>query len=88
MAMGPNAVGDLAGLDIGASVRRGMARTSPTTRASTGFPTGWPSSGRFGQKTGTRFLSLRRRRAASARTIPEVAELIRAEAERLSVKQR
>jgi 3-hydroxyacyl-CoA dehydrogenase len=45
MAMGPCATGDLAGLDIGAAVRRARGTTAPIADALV-------AQGRFGQKTG------------------------------------
>jgi 3-hydroxyacyl-CoA dehydrogenase len=86
MAMGPNAVGDLAGLDIGASVRRewqGKPDDPRFYRVSDLLA----ERGRYGQKTGAGFY--RYEGADKKRTNdPEVLELIRAEAERLGVPQR
>lgn len=84
MAMGPNAVGDLAGLDVGYRARR--ERKDPPTD-----PRYWrvadrlAEMGRFGQKTGRGFY----RYDGDVRTPdPEVAALARAEAQRLGVTPR
>ena len=86
MAMGPNAVGDLAGLDVGYRVRK--ERKDPPTD-----PRYWrvadmlAEMGRHGQKTGLGFYRYEgesRQRTAD----PQLAELIRAEARRLDVSQR
>jgi 3-hydroxyacyl-CoA dehydrogenase len=86
MAMGPNAVGDLAGLDIGASVRRewqGKPDDPRFYRVSDLLA----ERGRYGQKTGAGFY--RYEGADKKRSDdPEVLALIRAEAERLGVRQR
>jgi 3-hydroxyacyl-CoA dehydrogenase len=86
MAMGPNAVGDLAGLDVGFQVRKewqGKPDDPRFYRVSDMLA----ELGRFGQKTGRGFY--RYDGAGGERTPdPEVVELIRAEAERLEVKQR
>ncbi len=86
MAMGPNAVGDLAGLDIGWQVRREWAGKPDDPRFYR------PSDllaelGRYGQKTGRGFY---RYDADGGERVadPEVIELIRAEAARLGVAQR
>ncbi|HET6628608.1 MAG TPA: 3-hydroxyacyl-CoA dehydrogenase NAD-binding domain-containing protein [Woeseiaceae bacterium] len=86
MAMGPNAVGDLAGLDVGYRIRQER--------------TDWPADprfyavadrlaelGRFGQKTGA---GMYRYEPGSRAPLPdpEVRQLIRDEAERLGVEQR
>jgi 3-hydroxyacyl-CoA dehydrogenase len=85
MAMGPNAVGDLAGLDIGWQVRKewqGKPDDPRFYRASDRLA----ELGRYGQKTGRGFY---RYGADGERTPdPEAVELIRAEAERLGVRQR
>jgi 3-hydroxyacyl-CoA dehydrogenase len=86
MAMGPNAVGDLAGLDVGYRVRR--ERKDPPAD-----PRYWrvadmlAEMGRYGQKTGLGFY--RYEGASRERKVdPLLAELIRAEARRLGVAQR
>jgi len=86
MAMGPNAVGDLAGLDIGYQVRRGW-RGRPDDPRFYRVSDLLVEHGRLGQKSGRGFY----RYAASARRgvpDPDVAALIRAEAARLGVAQR
>jgi 3-hydroxyacyl-CoA dehydrogenase len=85
MAMGPNAVGDLAGLDIGFNVRKewdGKPDDPRFYRVSDLLA----ELGRFGQKTGRGFYLYEP--GAERRPDPEVPELVRAEAERLGVKQR
>ncbi|MEX1995003.1 MAG: 3-hydroxyacyl-CoA dehydrogenase NAD-binding domain-containing protein [Steroidobacteraceae bacterium] len=86
MAMGPNAVGDLAGLDIGLQVRRewsGRPEDPRFYRVSDRLA----ELGRFGQKTGRGFY--RYDGADGERQPdPEVQDLIRKEAERLSIRQR
>ena len=86
MAMGPNAVGDLAGLDVGHRVRK--ERKDPPSD-----PRYWrvadmlAEMGRYGQKTGEgfyRYESGSRERKPD----PKVTELIRAEAKRLDIAQR
>jgi 3-hydroxyacyl-CoA dehydrogenase len=86
MAMGPNAVGDLAGLDIGYQVRR--ARTDLPAdprfyRASDLLV----EAGRLGQKTGKgayRYDPRTRERIED----PQVHAMLRAEGERLGIRQR
>jgi len=86
MALGPNAVGDLAGLDIGFQARREWAGRPDDPRF---FRVSdmLAELGRFGQKTGRGFYRYdgpNGERAAD----PAVLELIRAEAERLGIRQR
>jgi 3-hydroxyacyl-CoA dehydrogenase len=86
MAMGPNAVGDLAGLDIGYQVRRewqGKPDDPRFYRASDLLA----ELGRFGQKTGRGFY---RYDGPGGERVPdpEVADLIRGEAARLGVAPR
>lgn len=86
MAMGPNAVGDLAGLDIGFHARRGW-KDKPKDPRFYRVSDALAEQGRYGQKTGRGFY----RYEAGARRgtpDPEVTELIRAEAGRLGVRQR
>jgi 3-hydroxyacyl-CoA dehydrogenase len=86
MAMGPNAVGDLAGLDIGFHARRewtGKPDDPRFYRVSDALA----ELGRFGQKTGRGFYRYDGA-GGERRPDPEVRELIRAEAARLGVKQR
>jgi 3-hydroxyacyl-CoA dehydrogenase len=86
MAMGPNAVGDLAGLDIGWQVRREWSGRPDDPRF---FRVSdlLAELGRFGQKSGRGFY---RYDEPGGERIPdpEVLELIRAEAARLGVSQR
>jgi 3-hydroxyacyl-CoA dehydrogenase len=86
MAMGPNAVGDLAGLDIGFQARRawsGCPDDPHFYRVSDALA----ELGRFGQKSGRGFY---RYDGPGGQRVsdPEVHALIRAEAGRLGVKQR
>jgi len=86
MAMGPNAVGDLAGLDIGWQVRKEW-RDKPEDPRFYRASDLLAELGRYGQKTGRGFY--RYDTPGGERTPdPEVVELIRAEAERLGVRQR
>jgi 3-hydroxyacyl-CoA dehydrogenase len=86
MAMGPNAVGDLAGLDIGFQARREWAGRPDDPRFYR-ISDKLAELGRFGQKAGRGFY--RYDGPGGARTPdPEVHELIRAEAERLGIKPR
>jgi 3-hydroxyacyl-CoA dehydrogenase len=86
MAMGPNAVGDLAGLDVGYRVRK--ERKDPPLD-----PRYWrvadmlAEMGRFGQKSGQGFYRYEGG-SRERKSDPTVAELIRAEAKRLDVAQR
>ena len=86
MAMGPNAVGDLAGLDIGYSVRR-ERRDRPDDPRYYRAADLLVEAGRLGQKTGRGYY----RYEAGARepmADPEVEALIAAEAARLGIKRR
>jgi 3-hydroxyacyl-CoA dehydrogenase len=86
MAMGPNAVGDLAGLDIGFQARRewsGRPDDPRFYRVSDALA----ELGRFGQKSGRGFYRYDGPRGERA-SDPEVHALIRAEADRLGVKLR
>ena len=86
MAMGPNAVGDLAGLDVGYQIRR--ARTDlPDDPRYYRVADLLVENGRLGQKTGKgayRYDAKTRARSED----PEAVALIRAEAKRLGVPQR
>src|SRR5690606_17274806 len=86
MAMGPNAVGDLAGLDVGWRIRK--ERTDlPDDPRFYRVADMLAEMGRYGQKTGAGIY----RYAPGSRTPipdPKVREMIRAEAERLGVPQR
>ena len=86
MAMGPNAVGDLAGLDIGYQVRKEWKDKPDDPRFYRASDL-LAELGRLGQKAGRGFY--RYDGAGGEREPdPEVPALIRAEAERLRVKQR
>ncbi len=86
MAMGPNAVGDLAGLDIGFNVRREW-QDRPDDPRFFRISDRLAELGRFGQKTGRGFY--RYEAPGSPRqSDPEVAEIIRAEAAKLGIAQR
>jgi 3-hydroxyacyl-CoA dehydrogenase len=86
MAMGPNAVGDLAGLDIGYKARQ-VLKDRPADPRWFRVADALVEQGRLGQKTGRGFYLY----SSGARTPvpdPEVLAVIRAEAERLGVPQR
>jgi 3-hydroxyacyl-CoA dehydrogenase len=86
MAMGPNAVGDLAGLDVGYRVRR-ERKDLPADPRYWRVADMLAEMGRYGQKTGRGFYRYEtdsRERNVDA----ELPELIRAEAQRLGVAQR
>jgi 3-hydroxyacyl-CoA dehydrogenase len=86
MAMGPNAVGDLAGLDIGYKARREL-KDRPRDPRWFRVSDALVEQGRLGQKTGRGFY----RYEPGSRTPvpdPEVVALIRKEAARLDVPQR
>ena len=86
MAMGPNAVGDLAGLDIGFQVRKEW-RDKPDDPRFYRVSDRLAELGRFGQKSGRGFY--RYDGPGGERSPdPEVAGLIRTEADRLGVAQR
>jgi 3-hydroxyacyl-CoA dehydrogenase len=86
MAMGPNAVGDLAGLDIGYSVRKEW-KDKPDDPRFYRASDRLAELGRFGQKSGRGFY---RYDGPGGERVPdpEAVELIREEAARLGVKQR
>ncbi|HEY7739421.1 MAG TPA: 3-hydroxyacyl-CoA dehydrogenase NAD-binding domain-containing protein [Steroidobacteraceae bacterium] len=86
MAMGPNAVGDLAGLDIGWQVRREWAGKPDDPRFYR-VSDRLAELGRYGQKTGRGFYRYDAP-GGPREPDPEVQELIRAEAGRLGVAQR
>ncbi len=95
MAMGPNAVGDLAGLDVGYRVRR-ERKDLPADPRYWRIADMLAEMGRYGQKTGQGFYRYESQSdggpppggAARRKPDPEVLELIRAEAQRLGVPQR
>ncbi len=86
MAMGPNAVGDLAGLDIGFQVRKEW-KDKPDDPRFYRVSDMLAELGRHGQKTRRGFYRYEGPRGERVPD-PEVPELIRAEAERLGVPQR
>ncbi len=86
MAMGPNAVGDLAGLDVGFKVRQ--ERTDlPDDPRFYRVADMLAEQGRFGQKTG-KGTYLYEEGSRKPTADPEVAVMIRDEAIRLGVQQR
>jgi 3-hydroxyacyl-CoA dehydrogenase len=86
MAMGPNAVGDLAGLDVGYKVRQ--ERTDlPDDPRYYRVATVLAEMGRYGQKTG-KGTYLYPKGSRKPEPDPEVAAIIKAEAEKLGVEQR
>ncbi len=86
MAMGPNAVGDLAGLDVGYAVRRGW-RDRPDDPRFYRVSDLLVEHGRLGQKNGRGFYRYEPG-ARRGTPDPEVDALIRAEAERLGIARR
>jgi 3-hydroxyacyl-CoA dehydrogenase len=84
MAMGPNAVGDLAGLDIGFHVRREW-KNKPDDPRFYRVSDLLVESRRLGQKSGSGFY---RYEAGQRVPDPEVTGLVRAEAARLDIPQR
>jgi 3-hydroxyacyl-CoA dehydrogenase len=85
MAMGPLAVSDLAGLDVGYRIRKERKLTGEAAQFAR-VPDKIVEMGRHGQKTGAGYY----RYDASRKRIndPEIEALIRAEAEALQIKQR
>ncbi|HEY7549967.1 MAG TPA: 3-hydroxyacyl-CoA dehydrogenase NAD-binding domain-containing protein [Hyphomicrobiaceae bacterium] len=85
MAMGPLAVSDLAGLDVGYRIRKERKPTGEAAQLAR-IPDKIVEMGRHGQKTGAGFYKYdadRKRQVA-----PEIEALIRSEAESLQIKQR
>jgi 3-hydroxyacyl-CoA dehydrogenase len=85
MAMGPLAVSDLAGLDVGYRIRKERKLTGEAAQFAR-IPDKIVEMGRLGQKTGAgyyKYGSDRKRQVD-----PEIEALIRAEAEALQIKQR
>ncbi len=85
MAMGPNAVGDLAGLDVGYKARQALPE--PPDHPSNYVTDRLVEGGRLGQKTGAgfyRYDPATRQRQDD----PEVEAMIRAEAARLGIEAR
>ena len=79
MAMGPLAVGDLAGLDIGAAVRKARGTVAPVADAIVAL-------GRFGQKTGKGWYMYDEKRTRLPD--PEVERIILEVAEKMQVRRR
>jgi 3-hydroxyacyl-CoA dehydrogenase len=86
MAMGPNAVGDLAGLDIGYQARREL-ENRPTDPRWFRVSDALVEQGRLGQKTGRGFY-LYPNGSRTPVADPEVTAIIRSEADKLGVAQR
>jgi 3-hydroxyacyl-CoA dehydrogenase len=86
MAMGPNAVGDLAGLDVGYKVRQ-ERKDLPDDPRFYHVADLLAELGRYGQKTGK---GIYRYESGSREPVPdpEVQALIREEAKRLGIEQR
>jgi 3-hydroxyacyl-CoA dehydrogenase len=85
MAMGPLAVGDLAGLDVGYRIRKERQLTGEAAQLAR-IPDKIVEMGRLGQKTGAGYYKYD---ASRKRQVdPEIEALIRAEAESLQIKQR
>ena len=85
MAMGPNAVGDLAGLDVGYKARQALPE--PPDHPSNYVTDRLVEDGRLGQKTGAgfyRYDPATRQRQDD----PEVEAMIRAEGEKLGIEAR
>jgi len=85
MAMGPLAVGDLAGLDVGYRVRKERKLTGEAAQFAR-VPDKIVEMGRLGQKTGAGYYKYDANR--KRQVDPEIEALIRAEAESLQIKQR
>jgi len=86
MAMGPNAVGDLAGLDIGYQTRRAQKKLSDDPRFYR-IADKLVEQGRFGQKTGMGMYRYDER-SRTPLPDPEVDALILREAEALGIRRR
>lgn len=86
MAMGPNAVGDLAGLDVGYRIRK-ERHDAPEDPRYYRVSDMLAEMGRYGQKTGRGFY-LYDPKTRERSPDPEVVVLVRAEAQRLQVPQR
>ena len=76
--MGPFAMADLAGLDIGMRIRRAFGKVAPVADAIT-------AAGRYGQKTGKGYYVYEGR---SGKPDPEVDAIIAAEAQKLGITRR
>jgi len=85
MAMGPLAVSDLAGLDVGYRIRKERKLTGEAAQLAR-IPDKIVEMGRHGQKTGAGYYKYD---ASRKRQVdPEIEALIRSEAESLQIKQR
>jgi 3-hydroxyacyl-CoA dehydrogenase len=85
MAMGPLAVGDLAGLDVSYRIRKERKLTGEAAQFAR-IPDKIVEMGRLGQKTGAGYYKYDANR--KRQVDPEIEALIRAEAEALQIKQR
>jgi 3-hydroxyacyl-CoA dehydrogenase len=85
MAMGPLAVSDLAGLDVGYRIRKERKLTGEAAQFAR-VPDKIVEMGRHGQKTGAGYYKYDKDRKRMVD--PEIEALIRAEAEALQIKQR
>jgi 3-hydroxyacyl-CoA dehydrogenase len=85
MAMGPLAVSDLAGLDVGYRIRKERKLTGEAAQNAR-IPDKIVEMGRHGQKTGAGYYKYDENRKRMVD--PEIEALIRAEAEALQIKQR
>jgi 3-hydroxyacyl-CoA dehydrogenase len=85
MAMGPLAVGDLAGLDVSYRIRKERKLTGEAAQFAR-VPDKIVEMGRLGQKTGAGYYKYDANR--KRQVDPEIEALIRAEAEELQIKQR
>jgi 3-hydroxyacyl-CoA dehydrogenase len=85
MAMGPLAVSDLAGLDVGYRIRKERKLTGEAAQFAR-IPDKIVEMGRLGQKTGAGYYKYDANR--KRQVDPDIETLIRAEAEALQIKQR
>jgi 3-hydroxyacyl-CoA dehydrogenase len=85
MAMGPLAVSDLAGLDVGYRIRKERKLTGEAAQNAR-IPDKIVEMGRHGQKTGAGYYKYDENRKRMVD--PQIEALIRAEAEALQIKQR
>ncbi|MBX9590615.1 MAG: enoyl-CoA hydratase/isomerase family protein [Hyphomonadaceae bacterium] len=85
MAMGPLAVSDLAGLDVGYRIRKERKLTGEAAQFAR-IPDKIVEMGRLGQKTGAGYYKYDAHR--KRQVDPEIEALIRSEAEALQIKQR
>ncbi len=85
--MGPFAMSDLAGLDVGWRIRKGKAATRPTTRRYSPVADRLCERGRFGQKTGAGWFRYEPG-SRTPRPDPEVEPLIVASARAQGIERR